>query len=196
MNSSAAAELKANVDVRPARSQVFLVATSIVAGIAVICSAGLLMANQAAGWGFLAFALLLIAGSSWAWLKSQSDVDLDEAHPTRVALPDGTTVTTDSRLLRSPEAIKGIARICEEIASRRPLPAPDGLVDAQGGLVPGSRAAAVAVTDQLNSSTQAATNALVDMLHLEELPALEQVVAADLLSEPAAEVPSSLNVPI
>lgn len=194
--NSAAAEIKANVDVRPARSQVFLVATSVVAGIAVMCAAGLLMANQAAGWGFLAFALLLITGSFWAWLKSQSDVDLDEAHPTRIALSDGTAVTTDSRLLRSPEAIKGIARICEEIASRRPLPPPDGLVDAQGGLVPDSRAAAVAVTDQLNSSTQAATNALVDMLHLEDIPALEQVVAADAMCEPTAEAHNDLNMPI
>lgn len=68
------AEVKASVDVRPVRSQVFLVSIAVVAGIAVICGTGLLAFDKVSGWWFLLFAIMLIGADFWAWTKSQSNL--------------------------------------------------------------------------------------------------------------------------
>lgn len=77
----ATAEVKATVDVRPARSQVFLVATTVLAGVSVLCGAFLIVSEINYGWLFVLFAVLLAGGGFWAWMKSQSDSDLEKAHP-------------------------------------------------------------------------------------------------------------------
>jgi len=57
--------------------------------------------QQVAGWGVLLFAVVVLDGDFLARTKSQPDVDMERAHPTSIMLSDGTSVTTDSRVLRS-----------------------------------------------------------------------------------------------
>jgi hypothetical protein len=193
--SSATAEVKANVDVQPVRSQVFLVSAAIVAAISVICGAGLIAVGQGGGWGFLVFAGVVLAGAFWSWSKSQPDVDLDSSHPTAIALPDGTNISTDSRVLRSPEGVRALGRLVDEILCRRPLPAPDGLVDSNAKVIADSKDDAIAVANQINSSTQAATNSLIDALGLSDAPApkmIEQIADASGAG-PDAPLPQNVN---
>lgn len=197
-STGAAAELKASVDVRPARSQVFLVAITIVAAILIICSTFLIWSERDAGWIFLIFSALLLGGGYLLWTKSQSDVDLQEAHPTNIALPDGTNVTTDSRILRSPEGLRAMVQLCNEVLCREPLPAPDGLVDSRAQIIPDSKDAAVARTSQINSTIQSNTNALIDALGLADAAprnVIQQLV--DLTDKgPNESIPQNLNAPI
>ena len=189
------AGVKASVDVRPVRSQVFLVAVTVVAGISVICGALLIAASDVSGWGFLLFAIILIGGGFKAWTKSQSDVDLHESHPTRLALSDGTMLTTDSRTLRSPEGIQAFAQLFQEVLCRRPLPAPDGLVDDSTRVIPDSKDAALALTNKINNTTQATTNALVDALGLaDKAPpnVIQQIIGAQDKG-PDVALPQNLN---
>lgn len=167
MNSGAAANVKAKFDMRPTHSQVFLVSAVIVVGIAVICSMILFMIGQPIGGSFfLLFAAVALGVGYWAWIKSQSDVDLEYAQPTQIALPDGTKITTDSRTLRSIDGLRGLTQLCAEALNRKPLPDPDGLVDANAQVISNSKADALAATDAINKATQAATNALFDALGL------------------------------
>lgn len=192
--SKATAEVKASVEVRPVRSQVFLVACAVVAGIAVVCGAGLLAFEHDSGWGFLGFAALLLFGGYWAWSKSQSDVDLHEAHPTQLALPDGTSLTTDSRTLRSPDGIQVFTQLCQDLLCRRPLPNPDGLVDSRAQPIPDSKDAALAITNKINSDTQATTNALLDTFGFTEVSSnVTQRIASATDSEPGEFPPQKLN---
>lgn len=192
--SRAAAEVKAQVNVRPVRSQVFLVAVAIVAAIAVICSAGLIALGLEIGWFFLLFAAFVLVGGYRAWSKSQSDIDLQEAHPTHIALPDGTNLTTDSRILRSPDGLHGIVQLCSEILCRRPLPDPDGLVDSSAQIIPGSKNAALAIASQINSATQATTNALVDTLKLADASSdVAQQITDTSISGPEEAPSKNLN---
>lgn len=192
------AEVKASVDVRPVRSQVFLVSIAVVAGIAVICGTGLLAFDKVAGWWFLLFAILLVGADFWAWTKSQSDVDLDESHPTKLALPDGATLSTDSRILRSPEGVKAIAQLFQNIISRRPLPEPAGLVDENTQILPDSKAEALALASQINSQTQATTNALLDALGMGAAvdPPLIQQTSGITSKGPDEPPPQNLNSPV
>ncbi len=196
--STATAEVKANVDVRPARSQVFLVSAAIVAAVAVVCSAGLIAVGQGGGWGFLVFAGLVLAGGYLSWSKSQSDVDLDSGHPTTIALPDGTNISTDSRLLGSPDRLAALVRIVDEVLCRRMLPAPDGLVDSNAKVIADSKEGAIAIANQINSSTQAATNSLIDALGLSEStpPKLIEQIAVASGARPDAPPPQNLNARI
>lgn len=197
-STGATAELKASVDVRPARSQVFLVAIAIVAAILIICSAFLISSENGSGWVFLIFAALLLGGEYFLWTKSQPDVDLQEAHPTCIALPDGTNLTTDSRILRSPEGLRAMVQLCNEVLCRQPLPAPDGLVDSSAQIIPDSKDAAVARTSQINSTTQSNTNALIDTLGLAGAAPCNVIQQLVDLSDkgPDETIPQNLNTPI
>lgn len=169
MNSGAAANVEAKFHMRPTHSQVFLVSTAIVAGISVICSTIIFVAGQPIGGSFfLFFAAVVLGGGYWAWIKSQSDVDLEHAQPTQIALPDGTEIITDSRTLRSIDGIRGLTQLCAEMLNRKPLPEADGLVDAKAQVIPDSKADAVAATDAINKATQGTTNALLDALGLSD----------------------------
>ncbi|MDD4912880.1 MAG: hypothetical protein PHP57_11345 [Sideroxydans sp.] len=165
-NTGAAAELKANIEMHPMHSQVLLVALSVIAAICIICSAILIATGLASGWIFLLFAALTLVGVYLLWVKSQSDIDLQGAHPTQIALANGTTFSTDSRILRSPEGVRGVAKLCDEILSRHPLPNPDGLVDTYAQPIPDSKNEAIAYANNINRTTQIATNEVIDVLGL------------------------------
>lgn len=165
---AATAEVKASIQVRPGRSQVYLVSVAVVAGISIICGTTLLAFDKPAGWGLIVLPCILLGAGFAAWRTSQSDTDLEHAHPTKFHLPDGTQVTTDSRTLRSPEGLRGLARICDEILCRKPLPKPDGLVDSNATVIPNSKDNAAALVNQINEKTQTATNNVLDALGLSD----------------------------
>jgi hypothetical protein len=199
MNSSGAtAKVEANVDVRPVRSQVFLVAVVMVSAILIICSALLIGKGQSGGWVFLLLAALLLFVGYKSWEKSQVDVDLLDAHPTLISLPDGTSVSTDSRILRSPEGLRGITQLCDEVLCRQPLPAPDGLVDSSVQIIPDSKGDAQEIVNQINAATQASTNALIDALGLGDVARskVTQQVAIESNKGPDETHRQNLNVPI
>lgn len=192
--SGAAAEVTASIDVRPARSQVFLVAAIILAAIAVICGAGLLALGQNGGFVFLGFATFVLVGGYWAWTRSQSDVDLHNAHPTQLTLPDGMKVTTDSRTLRSPKGVQALVQLCQEVLCRLPLPNPDGLVDSNAQVIPDSKDAALTITSKINSTTQDTTNALIDALGLTDTSPLMLLQHTDSTDRgPENPFPQNLN---
>lgn len=193
--SGATAEVRASVDVRPARSQVFLVASAIVAGISVVCGASLFALGMATGWLFLIFAALVLGGGFSAWKKSQSDSDLEEAHPTNITLPDGMKLSTDSRTLRSPEGIDGLAKLLHELLCRRPLPDPDGLVDSNAQIILDSKGEAQSLVNKINNDTQATTDSLIDMLGLSDKTSYvtqEPVYPTD--NSPADNILHGLNI--
>ncbi|MGP1677063.1 MAG: hypothetical protein ACTS6J_07885 [Burkholderiales bacterium] len=196
--STATAEVKATVDVRPARSQVFLVSASIVVAIAVICGALLVAAGQGGGWVFLGFGGAVLYGAFKSWTKSQSDIDLESGHPTAIALPDGTNISTDSRLLISPGGLRGLVQVIDEVLNRRQLPEPDGLVDSIANvIIADSKVAAMSIANQINSSTQSATSSLIDTLGLSGEPApktVEQIIDRSGVA-PDASFPQNVNAP-
>ncbi len=166
---SASAEVKTSIQVLPTHSQVYLVATSIVSVVLIICGAILIMAEHQSGLAFLFLGALVIAAGFWAWLKSQSDTDMHEAHATQITLPDGTSVITDGRTLKSADALHGLTRVIQEMFNRQLLPAPDGLVDENANIIPDSAADAIKLTNKINNETQSTTNALIDFLGVGEV---------------------------
>lgn len=193
--TGAAAEVRANVNVRPSRSQVFLVASAIVAGISIICGTVLFALGKDTGWIFIILTVLVLGGAFWAWGKSQSDSDLEKAHPTQIALQDSMMLTTDSRTLRSPEGVAGLVRLLQEILCRRPLPNPDGLVDANAKIIPDSNGEAIALVRQINNETQATTDGLIDMLGLSNKSTnVTQEPAYPTDNGPGDHIPQGLNL--
>jgi hypothetical protein len=198
---SASAEVKTNVQVLPTHSQVFLVAIVVLAMVLVICGTILLMYDNLDGFWLEGFALVLLAASFWGWQKSQPDTDMHQAHPTQITLPNGTSLTTDGRILKSAEGLRGLTGIIQEMLIRQPLPEPDGLVDGNAKLIPGSAAIATELTKKINSETQSATNSLIDILGLADvnqettanLNVTQNTAAAD--SQLEENVVQGLNIP-
>jgi hypothetical protein len=151
------ASLAAQVNLVPKASQTFLVSISVLAGLCVVCGAILLFSSNEAGWAFVALASVLMCGALWAWRSSQSDIDLHSSAPTTLSLSDGTNVSTDSRTLRSKEAVAGLLQLCEA-HQRVPLPVADGIVES-GMVVPDSAAEAqlriTAINDVANVQAEA-----------------------------------------
>lgn len=198
---SASAAVKADVDVKPRRSQVVLVALVVFAVISLLCAAALL-AWSIAGWGwFMGLAALSLVAVLFGWFRSQSDIDMEGSHPTSFTTPSGVTVATDSRLLRSPDGVASLIQSAEGILHRQPLPEPDGMVDKDFIPILKSKDLAVTRINEINKNTQQLTNQLCDALglsqgghhQLHEITQDQQSPNAD----PAAEtnVPMSSNMP-
>lgn len=165
-NATATANIEAKIGINPRQSQTFLVTLIFLSCVTIICGTILVAMGQMVGaWLFL-LALLFVFPAVYAWFQSQPDSDLHHSHPASIQLPDGTSVTADSRLLLKTEGIAALVRLCSEVISRRPLPNPDGLVDLKLLPIQDSKEDAVKLTSQLNLSTQAATNDLVKALNL------------------------------
>lgn len=164
IDASAKADLKANLTLQPQRSQVFLFALIAIAAIALILSA--VTNDGALRWAFFAFAILAVLGSLWAFRKSQSDTDLASGHQTQMTLPDGGNFSTDTRLLRNPEGVRGLTEVLEVLMCRKPLPPPSGLVDGNMNPLGGSAVVAAERVEEINVRVQAATNQIIDGLGL------------------------------
>lgn len=179
MNAAKAnANIEATFKIEPTRSQSVLVAAAVGGIITIICSMGLFVFDRAyAGIAFLLFAAAIFFFTFRGWFKSQSDVDLEQSHPTSITLPNGTSLTTDSRTLRSLDSLQGAVRLCEEVIHRKPLPEPTGLVDGKLQAIPNSGDQARTIQAEINKTTQEATNLLIDALQLnksENIPLFEQ----------------------
>lgn len=159
-------KVETSVQLKPILSQTFLVA---LLAFPTICSAILFGIDKpVGGWAFFAFAVFSSIVATRSWKSSQPDVDSAGAHPTNVALPDGTAISTDLRTIRNPQTLQNFLEVINQTINRRPLPDADGLVDVNLGLLPDSKEKAQQATHQINDDTKAITNSLIDAFKLSE----------------------------
>jgi hypothetical protein len=129
---------------RPTRSHVVVLAISIIGGISLFSGLAFLSAEK-----FLAAAVALLIGLGLVgaaismWSASRRDVDMVDAPPTTISDELGRVVfQTDSRSLDNADLLRAVTEMLANIAYRRPLPSPQGLVGDDGKPVPNSQAAA------------------------------------------------------
>lgn len=191
------AEAKVTALLRPARSQVLLVAFAGVCIIALLCGTYLLGEGKQEGWGLVAIAALIFFGCLWAWNKSHSDSDLINAHPTSLNLSDGTSITTDTRTLRSPTSAYSLVLLIQEALLRKPLPSPDAMVDGSFQPVPDSKDEAIAAASLINQQIQSDCNIVLDSLGLTDDGAqtLQEVINESPSAADLTKVQESLNQP-
>lgn len=151
-------------EVRPVRSQVVLVAITIAAIFALVLAAALLAMDKSSGWPFLAISVLLCGAVVWCWHQSHRDADLAGSYPTKVVLPDGANISTDSRLLGSAEGFRQFGTVVEALALRTPLPEPSGLTGPGAIPIPNTSQEAIAKVALINSITQDGHNQAIDAL--------------------------------
>ena len=155
MTTSVKAEAKLGLEVRPAHSQVVLVALAIISVVPLLLGAYLLAGDKTAGWAFVVIGSALAAAVLWAWTRSQADIDLVGSHPTKLISADGASVSTDSRVLARPGGTESISTmLAAMMVDRRPLPMPAGTVASNGTLIPNSESEALALASQINKSVE------------------------------------------
>lgn len=169
----------ASFSVRPARSQVVLVGLTVAAIVSFLLSGVLLALDKESGWAFFSAAVLLCLSVVWCWTRAHRDTDLAQSHPTKVVLADGANLSTDSRLLSSPEGVRNMAHVLEALALRHPLPEPAGLVGQDATLVPNSKGEALAMVNRINAETQ--------RMHDEALQSLRGQLSGDHVSQPSVD---------
>lgn len=172
------AKVETSVQLKPILSQTFLVA---LLAFPTICSAILFGIDKpTGGWAFFAFAVFSAIAAIKSWRSSQPDLDSAGSHPTNLALPDGTTISTDLRTIRDPKSLQNFLELINQTINRRPLPDADGLVGTDLNLLPNSKDKAQETTRQINEGTKAITNSLIDAFKLSES---KETVAPVLLEE-------------
>jgi hypothetical protein len=146
------ADLKAGVTLTPERSQVFIVAMLVLAGIALVAGLVFLWYKPEICWVPFSFALLFAGVASIGWFRSHSNVDLHGAAPTTVSSSENGAIqlSTDLRTLLTPEALIGLTQVVELITYRQPIPEPDGLVGKGGIPIPLSKEQAVSRVHAVN----------------------------------------------
>lgn len=166
----------------PERSQVFLVGLIVFACLSLILSCYLFTLDNTAAYYFFGLACLLAGGALLGWFKSQPDVDLADSRATEVSLPNGAALTTDSRLLRSPEGLAALVQLLHETLAREPLPIADGTLDADMQLMPESSATAKSRTLEINHQVQMTTDKLIETMGLSDKTAPTLQVSEPLSS--------------
>lgn len=154
----------ASFDVRPARSQVVLVGLTVASIVALLLGGMLLALDKASGWAFVGISAVLCIAIVWCWRQSHRDTDLAQAHPTKVILADGANLSTDSRLLSSPEGVRNVAQLLEALALQHPLPEPTGLAGPGGVAIPNTKQEALVVVQRINSGVQRSHDHAISLL--------------------------------
>lgn len=162
MDANSSTKIKAHISVVPVKSQVFLIMLSLMAFASLVCSYFSRESNIS--WAFLAFSLVCVIGSLWAWRHGQSDIDLDQGHPTTLDFSGGLSFSTDSRILRNPDSLDGLAKMLESVLHRKPLPEPSGLINEKKEVIAGSQATAAAKVEVINNENQEIANRIIDDL--------------------------------
>ena len=162
--STTTLKASASFDVRPVRSQVVLVGLTVAAIVSILVAGVLLALDKPSGWSFVALSAALCAAVVWCWRQSHRDADLAQAHPTQVVLPDGAHLSTDSRLLSSPEGVRNVAHVLEALALRHPLPEPSGMVGPGAVPIPDSKREALELVARINADAQHSHDRTISLL--------------------------------
>lgn len=162
VQTRANADLKASVALKPTGSQIFLVALAAVVIVSLILAA---FSRAELSFYFLAFAFAVVLAACAIWLKSQSEIDLSGAHPTKIVHQSGANVSMDLRALKNPQAASAISSIFETF-DRQELPPPDGLVDKNLNPIPNSAEEAKRQIAVLNEKVRESKKLLAERLGL------------------------------
>lgn len=154
------------MNISPQASQTVLVLFMVGGILSMVISAYLLSKENHSGYAFLAICVCIFGLTYRGWATAQPDTDMASSHPTTVALPDGTRISTDSRVVRNPSALKSLA----ELLTVRPLPPPTALLDANGEIIPGSARDAASEINRINSEMLARSNELADAFSEAPIP--------------------------
>jgi hypothetical protein len=156
--STSRATLDTQINLTPVASQTLLVLIAVAGCLFLVCGTAIILAGKNAGWALVTVAGFFIAASLWAWLRSQPDVDLQSSTPTVLSMPNGTTLSTDSRTLRNDGAVDAMLRLIEA-NQRTVLPQADAIFE-NGVVVPDSADAARIQSEQINREVLAQAKSL------------------------------------
>lgn len=159
---SSSANLSAQVALTPILSQSVLTAIILVSIIPLVAGFYFLWHDKDVSWipFVIFFFLIVLVGIGW-W-RSQNSIDMGNANPTQIIDRNGNRLVTDTRVLESNNAISQLGILLQSVGARNPLPEPDGLVDASGKGVPGTKDKAKGVVEEINSTLSDQTQDLFE----------------------------------
>ena len=184
--NSIGAEVKADVNLAPKGSQIFVFSSLLLSAFSLIVGFVFLWYKHEYSWVPFLFTFLLGLLSSVAWFKSYKNVDLGGAPPTTIsATPSGIYMATDARTLLSFESLQALDKILNLLVHRVPLPDADGLLDEQGTPLPTQKTQA---SKRVQKANQEAEN-----LTKETVKFLGSTGSADLVEQPKLQEPINVN---
>jgi len=149
----------------PERSQVFLIALAVLAGISLVTCFSFLWHGKSGAWIPFLSAIGLIVLATVLWGKSRRDIDLAGGLPTTITdEAKGVTVTVDPRILDLQNSLEPITKIISILAFRKPLPTPDGIVDSDWKPDPSRKEEAIQLVNVVNERAQSITDSTIEML--------------------------------
>jgi|SRR3989304_3078130 len=186
---SIAAEVKADVNLAPKGSQIFVFSSLLLTAISLIVCFVFLWYKHEYSWVTILFTIVLGSLSYIVWFKSHKNVDLGGATPTTISVTSSDIhMVTDARTLSSPAAVQALEKLCAQLAHRVPLPDADGLVDEKGTPLPTQKAQAIELVQKANQEAENLAKETVKFLggtgtaDLVEQPKLQESIYVDEIS--------------
>jgi hypothetical protein len=171
-------KLKTNISVIPKGSQVFLIGLLLLIAFLFGLSVYLLI-NNIEAWGyFFIAAIMLCFWAMLAWRSSNDNIDLATSYPTTLTTSKGESFSTDTSVLRNPEAANVFIQLIQEAIQRKPLPEPEGLVGSNHELLLNSQNQAKQEVNQINSEYQGFKKEILDNMGI---PSTDSMVTQNAL---------------
>ncbi len=186
--------LKAFVDVAPKGSQVVLVVLAFLCLVCLLTAFTFLFYEIAHVWVPVSFAVLFTALIVWLWMRSQKEIDSPPFVPAHMVAKHGDTelgLTVDSRSIANRDLLADLEALLSMVRHRRPLPKPDGIVDATGAPIPKSQDTADERIKTVNEQVTAIANAI--MAGVESLASAQSIGSTESVGANALESTSTIR---
>lgn len=138
-----------NATITAHKSQSVLYGCLLLAALLFYFAFELLTKGYASGYIFAGFGGALILGVMLLWNLGRRDSELDGAQKTVLKTGD-TSVELDARMTKD---VGQVLQVLNTMANMRPLPIPNGIVDAAMNPVPGTGETSSKIVEEINAQT-------------------------------------------
>lgn len=145
---SPSVSMKTKVELKPLRSQIFVILTALMAFVFFIIACLFSWFKKKGVILPILGSIVLILISLWAYFKTYLNAGLDDAAPLNIAL-NGLNLRVDSKLVETPENLNKLIVLLQ---GAKELPAPAGLVTDDGAIIPNSKGDAINRVNIANAS--------------------------------------------
>lgn len=167
MNSEyVSAKINADVSLSANKSQALPLALMGLSAISLVASLFFLAITPERCWLPVVFTIAFASVGVVLWTRSHKVSELDGGNPTEIFDSQrGLRVSTDSRALESPVAVQHLAELLSQVAHRRPLPEPDGMVDGQGNPQPQKKIEAQELVSKINVQAESVVKYMAESIY-------------------------------
>ena len=142
------------LNINPSKSQIVLLGFLLLSGLSVLVGFLFIWFGIDKWWVPFTIGIPLVLLTFHGWNKSQALTDMGNSNPILVEDSQGNKITTHSAIVKQVSDIELIAQALNTFAYRKPLPTPDGMIDANFQPIENTEGNAKELVNSINSKVE------------------------------------------